>query len=149
VNTKSATVKYFTRERFDANQDDTPEAELDWNKAVDDYASHLERIRGQLPEGSRDLWELTLHDGSVERVERPSAESVRIVIDATRNPWGPRGKFELVFEGVNPATLVEPVLKDGWLYEELHISDRGFAFHVLFDRSEMIIEAQRAKVRSL
>ena len=61
-------MKFFTRERYDATQHDSLEAERDWNQAGHDYSKHLEQIRAQLPQSARELLGLTLHDGIVGSV---------------------------------------------------------------------------------
>jgi hypothetical protein len=134
-------MKFFTRERYDAVQRDSRRAEREWDQASHDYSKHVEQIRAQLPTSAHGLLELTLHDGTVGSVEHPAPGILRIVVDASGNPWGPRGIFALTFAGLNEATFREPAIGDWWLYEEIHLSDAGLGLHVLLRRSEMIVDA--------
>jgi hypothetical protein len=142
-------MKFFTRERYDAIQGDSAEAEKQWENAVRDYSRHVEQIRESLADAGRSLLGLTLHDGTIEKLERPSPTVLEIIVDATRNPWGTRARVCLTFSAVNPVTLQEPRLADWWLYEEVHLSTVGFALHVLLGRSELLVEATGLEIRSL
>lgn len=133
-------MKYFTRQRYRSIQQDSRKAERDWKKASADYARHLGIIGEELPESSRQLCGLTLHDGVVRSVRRARHKAV-VVVDAGNNPWGPRGKFELLFTGVRTFTMRGSVVGDWWLYEEVHLSTAGFALHVLLQRSSIIVAA--------
>src|SRR5262245_30674976 len=134
-------MKFFTRKRYDAIQDESATADREWKLAVADYARHLARIRERLPESVQKCCNLSLHDGVVSSVAHPSTDAFEIVVDATNNPWGPRGKFKLTFQGVNSETLQQPSVRDWWLYEEWHLADTGFALHVLLQRTELLVEA--------
>ena len=142
-------MKFFTRERYEAMQHDSRRAEREWERAGREYTRQLELVRQRLPESARKLCDLTLHDGIVERIERPAQDTVRLIVNASNNPWGPRGRFDLQFLGVNPLTFREPAVRDCWLYEEMHLSDSGFALHVLLHKSEMIVEASSVTVRTV
>jgi hypothetical protein len=139
-------MKYFTRRRYRAIQQDSRTAERDWRKASADYARQLRTIRDELPESGRELCGLTLHDGVVRSVRRTRHKAV-VVVDATNNPWGPRGKFELLFTGVQTFAMRGRVMGDWWLYEEVHPSTAGFALHVLLQRSSLIVAASGFSVR--
>jgi len=142
-------MKFFTRERYDAIQHDSRKAERDWNQAVHDYAKHVDKIRAQLPASACQLLDLTLHDGTVSSVDHPDPAVVRIVVDASRNPWGPRGIFALTFSGLNAATFHGPTIGDWWLYEEIHLSEAGLGLHVLLRRSELVVDAAAVTIESL
>jgi hypothetical protein len=142
-------MKFFTRERYDAVQGESSKAEQAWDDAVRGYSRHLEQIGTSLSDAGRSLIGLTLHDGKIEKFERPSPNVVEVVVDATRNPCGHRARVGLIFSGVDPATFVEPRVGDWWLYEEVHQSIIGFAFHVPLGRSEMLVEAADVEIKSL
>ncbi len=140
-------MKYFTRKRHQAIQKDSRTAERDWKKAGGDYHQHLRTIRTELPDSARQLCELTLHDGVVRSVRRAGTSKVLVVVDATNNPWGPRGRFELVFTGVKTFTMRGSVVGDWWLYEEVYLSRAGFALHVLLQRSSLVVAASGFSIR--
>jgi len=142
-------MKFFTRTRYDAIQGESAAADRDWDLAAADYTRHLARIRDRLPASVQKCCDLSLHDGIVVSVGQPSSDEFEIVIDATRNPWGPRGRFKLSFIGVTSETLQQPSVQDWWLYEEWHLSDAGFALHVLFEKSELLVEASALAFESL
>lgn len=139
-------MKYFTRQRYRAIQQDSRTAERDWRKAGADYARQLRTIREELPESARQLCDLTLHDGVVRSVRRAGPKAV-VVVDATNNPWGPRDNFELLFTGVRTFTRRGSVMGDWWLYEEVHLSSTGFALHVLLQRSSLVVAASGFSMR--
>jgi hypothetical protein len=87
------------------------------------------------------LSKLSFHDSIVRAVTRVSHDEVRVRLDATNNPWGPRGMFDLDFKGVVRCTARGSVVGDWWLYEEMHLAEAGFALHVLLHRSSLVIVA--------
>ncbi|MBN1429459.1 MAG: DUF4085 family protein [Anaerolineae bacterium] len=134
-------MNYFTRQRYQAIQGDSRKAEREWDKACDAYRDYLASILSQLPPGSRDLAENTFHDGIIKELNELEPGSLQITIDASHNPWGPRGNFQLQFIGVSSLIVDGTVVGDWWLYEELHLLEHGFALHVLLETSEIIVEA--------
>lgn len=134
-------MKHFTRERYEACQHPDETVVADWEAQIALYRQHLDAIRGKLPASSLPLCDLTLHDGVVEALHRDRPDEVRLVVDASNNPWGPTGRYELRFSGVRDLTVTGPIVGDNWLYEEIHLDDAGFAYHVLLWRSELILTA--------
>lgn len=134
-------MKYFTRQRFRATQTDSRAADRDWKKAGQAYAKHVRDLRPELPRAARELSRHTFHDSVVRSLERRGNDRIILTLDATNNPWGPRGTFRL--ELVKPHTFLMrgPIVGDWWLYEEFHRARAGFALHVLLHRSSMIVSA--------
>src|SRR5688572_3024001 len=104
-------MQFFTRELYEGNQAEPETAEADdsderWRRMCEEYRVHLDRIRAKLPPRMQALADTTLHDGVVRGVARPSSSQLVIELDATRNPWGPAGVFQIHFTGVR---LVEGI----------------------------------------
>lgn len=144
-----ALMKYFTRQRFRAIQGDSRAAERDWKKASSSYAQHIREVRLQLPPSARAVSMLTFHDGIVRALNRQSRNRIRITVDATNNPWGPRGTFNIDFIDAITCLARGPVVGDWWLYEEFHLARAGFAFHVLLHRSSLVISASDVTLTEL
>ena len=142
-------MKYFTRRRFRAIQGDSRTAERDWKKASTSYAQHIREVRSQLPPSTRAVSMLTFHDGIVRALDRQSRNRIRLTVDATNNPWGPRGTFNIDFIGAVTCLARGPVVGDWWLYEEFHLAPAGFALHVLLHRSSLVISASDVTLTEL
>ena len=134
-------LKYFTRQRYQANQKGSVVAAQAWDVAGAEYAAHLRSIEGLLTESIRPICATKFHDAEVTGVDQSSSGSVRIVLDATSNPWGPRGIIQISFSGVAAFAQSGQVLGDTWLYHEVHLARCGFELHVLLETSEFVIEA--------
>lgn len=143
-------MKYFTRVLYNAQQGhpELPEviqANKDWHVACEKYRKHLQSIRSQLPNSMQDFCETSLHDGVIRSVST-KANNVHLQIDGC-GCWGPGGPLELVFYGVKNVQGADDVLDDCWLYEEVHLSDRGgFEYHVLLGNSEFIVVADDVRL---
>ena len=148
-------MKYITRELHGLMQGGLGDAgdraaAAAWDRASVDYRSHLERIQGQLPPGMRAFSQLTLHDGIVQAVSRPSDKELLLDVDATSNPWGPRGNFRLRFNGVRELDKEGELLGQGWLYEEVHLHPEArFEFHVMFWDADFRVAADEIEVQEL
>jgi hypothetical protein len=141
-------MKFFTRQRYRAIQGDSRAAERDWKRASTSYAKHIREVRPRLSPSARAVSTLTFHDGVVRTLER-SRGRIRLTVDATDNPWGPRGMFDLDFVGEGSCVARGRVVGDCWLYEEWHFSHAGFALHVLLQRSSLIIRASDVTLTEL
>ena len=142
-------MKYFTRQRFRAIQGDSRAAERDWKKASTSYAQHIREVRPQLPPSTRAVSTLTFHDGIVRALDRQSRNRIRLTVDATNNPWGPRGTFNIDFIDAVTCLARGPVVGDWWLYEEFHLAPAGFALHVLLHSSSFVISASDVTLTEL
>jgi len=84
--------------------------------------------------------EVTLHDGIVKSADLVNDELL-LRIDASNNPWGPRGLYQLRFAGVDTAEGLDAIVGDDWLYEEVYAHPIGFDYQVLLSRSEFRVVA--------
>lgn len=126
-----------------------PEIEQEWTKQCEALRRHIDTILPSLPVGARFLAENTLHDGVVRSATR-SGTDVVLIIDATENPWGPRGRFQLTFRGVLSVSGLNSIVGDEWLHEEIDLhADAAFQFNVLLVFSEFEIVADSVDVLEL
>ncbi len=94
--------------------------------------------------------EVTLHDGVVESATQPCPDLVEIQVDATGNPWGPRGRFRIGFLGVKEVEGLPEIIGDIWLYEEVHLHPFAkFEYCILLERSEFRIAADEVIFESI
>ncbi len=92
--------------------------------------------------------EVTLHDGVVKGAELSNGHLL-LSIDATNNPWGPRGLYEVRFTGVHAVEGLDAIVGDDWLYEEVHAHPVGFDYQVLLWRSELRVIAATVEMLPL
>jgi hypothetical protein len=141
-------MKYITRElhrlmQGGLGEDGDREAAEAWDRACCAYLTQFQQIRSHLPPGMRSFAETTLHDGIVRHVTRPTASDLILEVDASDNPWGPRGRFRLTFLGVREVEGLEQLVGQGWLYQEVHLhSTAPFEYRVMFWRSDFRIVAE-------
>jgi hypothetical protein len=90
----------------------------------------------------------TLHDAVVESVEQRTG-SLTFVMDARRGMGGFAGRrIRLAFSGVRRRIRTRGLVGHWWLYEEAHLCSRAkFALHVLFDSTELEIEAEELRIQ--
>ncbi|MCR9291796.1 MAG: DUF4085 domain-containing protein, partial [bacterium] len=98
-------MKFITRELYQSMQDDSDSqayeaAEQAWYAQCKAYREHLNSIRERLPISMQSFCDITLHDGVIQAAEHCNSSNVRLVVDASHNPWGPTGNFQLSFLGV-------------------------------------------------
>jgi hypothetical protein len=145
-------MKFFTRTLFNALQDDPDlpeviEAENAWYRACHKYQEHLHSVLPRLPKSMQEFAGTSLHDGVIRSVIQNGNE-LRLHIDGWSCWEPPGGSLELVFQGVKSAQGIDDVcIDDWWLYEEVHLSKlAGFEYHILLDRSECVIVADKVKL---
>jgi hypothetical protein len=147
-------MKFITRALYQEMQG-VPEARWDeanakWRRACDARQTEFCQIKSRLPAGMRAFAEKTFHDGVVSAVSQPSATELDLDIDASRNPWGPIGKFKIKFTGVREVEGIANLIGDDWLYEEVHLHPvGGFDYRVLFWRSDFRVVADEVEVEEL
>ena len=140
-------MKFITRELYDAMQagPDTPEsdaADARWELQTEAYQRHLTSIRDELSDSMREFCDISFHDGIIRAVRRPSDKRLVLEIDATHNPWGPRGVFLVQFDGVMEVEGGEDIIDEWWLYEEIDLHhEAGFEYCVLLDKSQLRVVA--------
>jgi hypothetical protein len=124
------------------------QANRDWRECCEARRRHLDAIRPDLPERARPLADTTFHDGIVESALQPSPSEVVLLIDASDNPWGPQGRFELIFRGVKKVSNLPAIVGDYWLYEEIDLHPAAsFQYNILLGASEFEILADDIEVR--
>jgi hypothetical protein len=132
-------MKFITRELYQGMQvfSRADDFEAEWRRRCDAYQHHLCEIRHQLPPGMRAFSEQTFHDGVVRSVVCPTPSALELVVDVTRNPWGLRGIFRILFTAVREVDGIQNLVGDHWLYEEVHLHDAGaFDYRVLFWKAD-------------
>jgi hypothetical protein len=147
-------VKFITRELYKAMQYEpgTPEeavADAQWKSQWNAYHAHLESIRNQLPASMQLFCGVSLHDGVFTAAFQTSPETVHLKIDATNNPWGPTGCFDLIFTGVKHVSPLSELINEWWLYEEVHLHlHAAFDFRVLLTSGEFRVVADNVEFRN-
>jgi hypothetical protein len=136
-------LKYITRQLYQAMQTLDQSGDLDrrWKFACESYRKELERDRNLLPPSMQKFSDMTFHDGVIKSAELATNGDLQLQIDASRNPWGPRGIFELRFAGVVTIEGLDAIIGDEWLYEEVYAHPAGFDYRVLLFRSELRVVA--------
>lgn len=143
-------MKFITRELYDSMQggSDLSDEERNrrWHDAFEAYRVELEKNKALLPESMQAFADVTLHDAVVKDVSQPSADTICLKIDATKNPWGPTGYFRLTFTGVKLLEGADEICGDEWLYEEVHPhDDAGFDYRVLLWQSQFRVLADEVE----
>lgn len=144
---------FFTRKLHDGVQDESGwarRADREWKWRAKVYRRYVSAITPMLPTSLVRLCSETLHDALVESVEQDSG-TLTLVMDARRALGGFSGRrVRLVFRGVRRRISTRGLVGKWWLYEEPHLSSRArFSLHVLFDKSEMEIEADDVSIKRL
>jgi hypothetical protein len=139
-------MRYITRQLYQSIQDGSglPRDEVNrrWNQACEAQRTELSTIKPRLPPAMRSFSEVTLHDGVMKSARQPRANCVELRVDATNNPWGPRGWVRVKFKGVREVEGLADMIGDVWLYEEVHLHPlAGFEYCVLLWRSEFRVVA--------
>jgi ankyrin repeat protein len=146
-------MKFITRRLYEGIQPDSGwerRAERQWEQRSAAYDRHYRAIAPRLPASVRRLCDNGLHDAEVESASQPHGALV-LVIDATSALGRYRGRhLRLTFSGL-PRRLHLPDLREQWwLYEEAHLSKRSrFSLHVMFDKSDVAIDADALKIEKL
>jgi hypothetical protein len=141
---------FFTRELYEGYQPNSGwerRALNEWDRRVNRYEQYSAAIAPMLPSPVLKLCKHTLHDGIVHEVKR-TGDEISLTADATNALGGFRRRIvTLIFRGVANRPRMTGLIGQWWLYEEAHLTSRSrFSLHVLFDRSEMEIEADELQI---
>jgi hypothetical protein len=141
---------FLTRDLFDGYQPNSGrerQALREWRRRSAIYSQYLEVIAPMLPRPVVRLCREGLHDAVILAASRRGDELV-MAINTTNALTGFRGSAVcLTFRGVRGRPPVTRLVGEWWLYEEAHLSARsGFALHVLFNRTELVIEADELTI---
>jgi hypothetical protein len=146
-------MRFFTRQLYESLQQPPyppDDAERGWCETVEAYQAELRVIKPRLPPAVQAFADVTLHDGVVKSAERPTPDCVQLRVDASNNPWGPRGLFCVTFGGIREVEGLPAVVGDDWLYEEVHLHPGGrFEYCVLLWRSEFRVVADEVTFEPL
>ena len=142
---------FFTRQLYDGMQHESGwerRAQREWMRRCKIYRSYADVIAPLLPASVVRLSRETLHDAVVESVEQGSG-SLTLVMDARRALGGFAGRRVLLsFTGVRRRIRTRGLVGHWWLYEEAHLCSRApFTLHVLFDSTELEIEADALRIQ--
>ncbi len=121
-----------------------------WRRRVKVYADYLTAIGPMLPASVKRLCRASLHDARVVAAEQKPGVLI-LVLDASNALSRFRGQcVRLRFHGVEKRLPLRGLAGQWWLYEEAHLSSRAcFSLHVLFDMSELEIEANELVIELL
>lgn len=141
---------FITRQLFEGIQPNSGwerRAERQWDQRYEIYRRYYDVIAPLLPARVRRLCSQSPHDAVVESVSQ-SEGRLTIVLDATYALGRYRGRrVTLTFSGVRKRIPVRGLCRQWWLYEEAHLSSRArFSLHVMFDKSDVEIEADELEI---
>lgn len=132
--------KYVALQRFDRASMNAADAE--WDRAVSDYATHLDSIRPELPESVRQLLEgHYLHDADVLSAARQGANfTVLLQLDSP-----PHELLTITYALTAPPQIIPDAIPPEhaspgmqWLFDELAIDsadgERQFEHSILFSK---------------
>ena len=142
---------FFTRQLYDGMQPESGwerRAQREWMRRWKISRRYEAVIAPLLPAPVVRLSHETLHDAVVESVEQRTG-SLTFVMDARRAMGGFAGRrIRLTFTGVRRRIRTRGLVGHWWLYEEAHLCSRAkFALHVLFDSTELEIEADELRIQ--
>ena len=142
---------FFTRQLYDGMQPESGwerRARGEWMRRLNIARSYGSVIAPLLPASVVRLCRETLHDAVVESVEQQTGSLV-LIMDARRALGGFAGRrIRLTFTGLRRRIPTRGLVGRWWLYEEAHLCSRTkFALHVLFDSTELEIEADELRIQ--
>lgn len=142
---------FITRELYQGVQIDSGwerRAEREWKHREEMYRRHIEVISPMLPATVRRLAKSGIHDARVESALQRK-DWLRLVLDTTGALGAFRGaRIRLTFSGLRRRIAVRGLCGQWWLYEEAHLSSRTrFSLHVMFNRSDLEIEAEELRIQ--
>ena len=112
------------------------------------YAKYFDVIAPLLPPAVVRLCKKGLHDGVIQEASLKDHELV-LVVDTTNALSGFRGSLvTLTFRGVCGHPAASKLVGEWWLYEEAHLSSNApFSLHVMFNRIDLEIEAEKLVIK--
>ncbi|MFC0475643.1 DUF4085 family protein [Robertmurraya beringensis] len=85
-----------------------------------------------LPASIQDIFAESLHDSTIERIEREK-DTLHLYVN-TDGGFSSKSLIHFIFKGVKSEETDEPIQVGQWfIYDELQKTDDGFAFRVLFE----------------
>jgi hypothetical protein len=144
---------FITRKLYDGVQIDSGwerRAEREWKRRDEIYRRYIEAIAPMLPTTVRRLGTQGIHDAKVESVVQEKG-SLCFVLDTSGALGAFRGgRVRLIFSGLRRRIPTRGLRGQWWLYEEAHLSHRArFSLHVMFNRSDMEIEADELLIEKV
>jgi hypothetical protein len=142
---------FFTRQLYEGMQPKSGwerRALREWLRRSELFRRYIAVIAPLLPSPVVRLCNKTLHDAVIESVEQ-SKGSLTFLMDARRALGGFAGRrIRLSFAGVRRPIRIRGLVGHWWLYEEAHLCSRAkFALHVMFDNTEIEIEADELRIQ--
>jgi hypothetical protein len=143
---------FFTRELFEGTQSHSGwerRAMRETERRGKIYAKYFDAIAPLLPSAVVRLCKMGLHDGVIQYASLKDHELV-LVVDTTNALSEFRGsRVRLTFHGVRGRPSVSKLVGEWWLYEEAHLSSNApFCLHVMFNKVDLEIEAERLVIKS-
>ncbi|MEH7178244.1 DUF4085 family protein [Neobacillus vireti] len=108
------------------------ESAKEFEQILDAAYGQTQQAAAYLPIAVQDVFEESLHDAIIERIER-EGNTLHLYIN-TDSGFSTKSHIQLIFHDVITEKSDEPLQVGQWLiYYELQKTDEGFAFRVLFD----------------
>jgi hypothetical protein len=106
-----------------------------FEKALDAAYENTKNALAFLPATVLDVFEESLHDSTIARIEREQ-DVLHLYVD-TDGGFSSKALIHFTFKGVSSEETVVPIQVGQWfIYDELQKTDDGFAFRVLFEAPE-------------
>lgn len=107
----------------------------EFEKALDAAYENTKNALAYLPASVRDVFEESLHDSTIARIERQE-DVLHLYVD-TDGGFSSKALIHFTFKGVSSEETDFPIQVGQWfIYDELQKTDDGFAFRVLFEVPE-------------
>jgi hypothetical protein len=107
----------------------------EFEKALDAAYENTKNAFAYLPAAVQDVFEESLHDSTIARIEREK-DTLHLYVD-TDGGFSSKALIHFTFKGVSSEETYVPIQVGQWfIYDELQKTDDGFAFRVLFEAPE-------------
>ncbi|WP_141499622.1 DUF4085 family protein [Paenibacillus luteus] len=115
-----------------------------------EYRSAYSQTKALLPESAVQLHEKTLHDANVKSFERPSPDTLILILDCS-GCYHYFTDVRITFSGVKLHQISDQLVGAYWLYDEIYAAENGFELHVLLDStlSELTLTAEAVTIEVL
>lgn len=108
---------------------------LEFEKAMSAAYENTKNVLVSLPAAVQDVFEESLHDSTIARIERDK-NTLHLFVN-TDGGFSTKAYIHFTFSGISSEETDFPVQVGQWfIYDELQKTDDGFAFRVLFDVPE-------------
>ncbi|RCW63936.1 DUF4085 family protein [Saliterribacillus persicus] len=111
------------------------ETDKEFEKVLSAAYENTKKAIKYLPASTQDVFEESLHDSTIARIEREN-DTLHLYVN-TEGGFSSKSLIHFTFKGIKSEETDEPLQVGQWfIYDELQKTDDGFAFRVLFESPE-------------